>query len=591
MVCIDRDAISFFLTKQMLYLCIFVRGYKLNNYKLVNMKISTILLVLSGLWATDVEAQNLQMLNMDSLMVTTQGVDDLLKTENGLSTDSARSNYASFMEKAKNKYRNFRLQCNKEYAEFMRKAWARYGAEPPVKKPKMKKITAIPVVDTTRRVTTAAYKVAKIVRGPRWREQPVPPFMIPEEEPFAADCMPESEKETEQQTDTVSAQEPEAKRKDKKGEGATKPEYEWTEFYFYGTKCKVRLGKANRFIIKDCDENTIADTWLALSDLRFSNVINDCLELRSAGQLCDWAYLQLLKSLSDTFCGEGTNESVMLAAYIYCQSGYKMRLATVDDKLYMLYGTKERLYNNFQYYIIEDAFFYPLQKCESHYMNICDVEYPKEQELSLLVWTEQRFNVLAADERNIQSNRYPEISVKVKENKNLIDFYNTYPAPEGDDNLMTRWVMYANTPISSSAREAIYPTLYKQVEGRTQLDAVNRLLNFVQTGFVYKLDEEVWGEDRAFFADESLFYPYNDCEDRSILFSRLVRDLLGMKVVLVYYPGHLATAVRFDKPVEGDYIMVGDEKYTICDPTYIHSWVGCTMDGMDNNEATAILLE
>ena len=40
-------------------------------------------------------------------------------------------------------------------------------------------------------------------------------------------------------------------------------------------------------------------------------------------------------------------------------------------------------------------------------------------------------------------------------------------------------------------------------------------------------------------------------EDRSILLSRLVRDLLALKVVLVYYPGHLATAIHFSNDVRG----------------------------------------
>lgn len=119
---------------------------------------------------------------------------------------------------------------------------------------------------------------------------------------------------------------------------------------------------------------------------------------------------------------------------------------------------------------------------------------------------------------------------------------------------------------------------------------VERLLNFVQTAFVYEYDDKVWGYDRAFFTEETLYYPYCDCEDRSILFSRLVRDLVGLDVILVFYPGHLATAVCFDDEVNGDYIMVGNRKYVVCDPTYIGAPVGATMPGMDNKAAHAIVL-
>ena len=101
----------------------------------------------------------------------------------------------------------------------------------------------------------------------------------------------------------------------------------------------------------------------------------------------------------------------------------------------------------------------------------------------------------------------------------------------------------------------------------------------------------MWGGDRAFFATETLYYPYCDCEDRSILFSRLVRDLVGLPVALLYYPGHLATAVAFQDDVRGDCVMIRDKKYTVCDPTYIGAFVGETMPGMNNQQAKAIVLK
>ena len=71
-----------------------------------------------------------------------------------------------------------------------------------------------------------------------------------------------------------------------------------------------------------------------------------------------------------------------------------------------------------------------------------------------------------------------------------------------------------------------------------------------------------------------------------------MRDLLKQDVVLVYYPGHLATAVHFDENVNGDYLMVKGEKYTICDPTIIGEGapVGITMKDMDNGKAVVIEL-
>ena len=156
---------------------------------------------------------------------------------------------------------------------------------------------------------------------------------------------------------------------------------------------------------------------------------------------------------------------------------------------------------------------------------------------------------------------------------------------------MTRWAIYANTPLSNVAKETLYPQLKQAMAALTQTEKVMVLLDWVQNAFVYEYDDKVWGDDRAFFADESLYYPYCDCEDRSILFTRMVRDLIGLPCLLVYYPGHLAAAVCLDEKVNGDYIMVGNKRFVVCDPTYINAPIGATMPGMDNSSAKVIVLE
>ena len=156
---------------------------------------------------------------------------------------------------------------------------------------------------------------------------------------------------------------------------------------------------------------------------------------------------------------------------------------------------------------------------------------------------------------------------------------------------MTRWAMYANTPLSEHTKKILYPPLAAAIATCNQREAVSKLLNWVQTGFEYEYDDKVWGHDRAFFAEESLFYPFCDCEDRSILFSRLVRDLLHLEVALVYYPGHLATAVCFDDDIDGDAVTVDNRRFIICDPTYIGAPVGAQMPNLRHDNVIALRLD
>ena len=185
----------------------------------------------------------------------------------------------------------------------------------------------------------------------------------------------------------------------------------------------------------------------------------------------------------------------------------------------------------------------------------------------------------------------PQMKVRVSVNRNLIDFYNTYPTSMLGDNFMTRWAMYADMPLDERVKQQLYPVLRDNIKGLPKIAAANVLINFVQKALVYGNDNDMWGEDRAFFAEETLFYDFCDCEDHAILFTRLVRDLLGLKTALVYYPGHLASAVCFDADVPGDYINIDGKRFVIADPTFIGADVGRSMPDVDNATASVIVLD
>lgn len=364
---------------------------------------------------------------------------------------------------------------------------------------------------------------------------------------------------------------------------------QYVSFSYLSTSLQVRKPKGNSFRLSDIDEASVANAWEQLCDTRYNNMIIDCLRLRSSLKLCDWAYLMMLQSLGNSYCGFHTNESTLLMAYIYSQSGYKMRLGQANGKLHMLYSSQHKVYGT-PYCEIDGDKFYAMSKNVGN-LSINAARYPKEKSMSLWVANNPKVSFSASPIRTLTSKRYPEMSIQVRENNNLFPFFDSFPVSEVGGNFMTRWAIYANTPICQETQSILYPQLRSFIDGYSELDAVERLLNWVQTAFVYEYDDKVWGGDRAFFPDETLYYPYCDCEDRSILFTRLVRDLLGLKCILIYYPGHLASAVCFNENVRGDYIQLNGTRYVVCDPTYIGASVGRTMPDMDNNTAKIIVLQ
>ena len=93
--------------------------------------------------------------------------------------------------------------------------------------------------------------------------------------------------------------------------------------------------------------------------------------------------------------------------------------------------------------------------------------------------------------KTIISTKYPTIKVETQSNKNLFDFYSTYPPSYYDDNYMTQWSQYANAPMATEIQNELYPVLRKELAGLSEYECVSRILNWVQTGFAYEYDKSM----------------------------------------------------------------------------------------------------
>lgn len=503
--------------------------------------------------------------DVESLLAATNAYEDFRVAYNSeeeekepLSMDEAwdaarRKMHDSFnreREKMYEDFENFRRQCMDEMLAFMSNPWEETKTAED-KRPREQ--NTVPPRQAPRQPTPKESKpvtISKVLEPQAPPAQPLPPGRI--REARDKDCR------------TVS-------------------------FSFYGTEDCVRFNTEKAPRLKGVTESDVTGFLKSLTASRYDNLLVDCLTLRSKYALSDWAYLQMLKALTEACYGKGSNEATLLMAYLYCQSGYKMRLGHDGERMHMLFAAGNFIFDR-TYIEIEGDKYYGIEPLPRR-LFACKAKYPREQQMSLSVNTNQQFAMAMSGGRTITSERYPEVRIETCVNQNLLDFYTSYPTSYDGVDVMSRWVLYASAPMQRELAETLYPQLRQQLEGLSQLEQMERILNLIQTGLPYAYDEEVWGQDRAFFSEESLFYPACDCEDRSILLSRIVRDVLGLKCLLVHYPGHLAAAVHFDEEVEGDYITYKNEKYIICDPTYIRANVGMTMPDMDNSEAEIVLLD
>lgn len=459
------------------------------------------------------------------------------------------SEFNSFFEQSVQEFSDFRDRINAEYADFLLTSWEEFNAEIPVEKPFEKPVPPVAYdADRTVRKASKAIPFDETVRTGALFESPAP------DQPIQSSNIGQARS---------------------------------VEFTSFGLPLSVKVPADREFKLASCNARELSKAWKKLSANEYDVILADCLTIRKEEGLCDWAYLNMLSDFAIQFLGKG-DAATFLTAFLFAQSGYRMRLAQGSNKLFLLYGTDFIIYNK-SFFEIGDQFYFPFGGAECQTLQIANIPYPDETSLSFIMDSEQHFGGSLSEERKLVSKRYS-VSAESRVSEGQIEFFSTYPSAQLGDNTMTRWSIYANSPFCETVKARLYPSLKKMIEGKSELDATDILLDFVQTAFKYELDEKLWGIDRIFFAEETLYYPYCDCEDRAILFSRLVRDLLNLKVALVYYPGHLATAVRLPDGAAGDYFTLEDGLYTVCDPTFIGAPVGNTMPGLDNVAAKIILL-
>lgn len=345
-----------------------------------------------------------------------------------------------------------------------------------------------------------------------------------------------------------------------------------TPIDFYGTDFEVATDVIDNFALAGDKEAHVADAWKELCQKDYEQLLNDCMTLKKEKNLSDWAYLLFTKQIGVQLYGkERTNDIVFLQMFLLNKSGFKVRLAKIDNGLKLMIATAGTVYSTpflkmdgDKYYVFEpnpkgsnSLYTYRQNFADAKNLVCLNIEHIPAFDM------EEQERTFSPSGSNLK--------VQTVVNKNLMDFYRDYPQCDV--------VIHYKTPMSEELQSALYPQLKKAIEGKSQKDAANLLLNFVQTGFQYMTDGEQFGYEKPNFPDETFYYPYCDCEDRAMLYSTLVRDLLGLETILLDYPNHIASAVRFTEEIPGDYVVLDSGvEYLICDPTYIGAPIGACME-------------
>ncbi|MDR0559523.1 MAG: hypothetical protein LBG92_05095 [Prevotellaceae bacterium] len=460
---------------------------------------------------------------------------------------AALSKYA---QEKRTELKNYRDSINREYAKYLEESWKSFDLQQQERR--FEPMSAPPVYEPEKPQPSETPKPVNVTPV-----KPVPPTEKPKPE-----VKPK----------------PEIKPKPEVKPIPATPEYP-VAAEFFGTAVRLQTFQTKPYRMSGISEKEVAGYWRFLSGLPCGKLTDDMLRIKKELKLNDWAMYMLANSLFKTFFPNGSeNEQVVFSMFIFNQLGYRAKIGRTDGELLALIAFKNKL-SNTSFFTFEQngkdvkySVLNPNHR-ELSSLQTCGSEYGNDGKLADVNITQiPDFN----SEIDVKQITYQNRGYNFEYSRNLVDFYATYPCVD--------FSVYADAPLDEPVLKSLQTELKPQIEGKSQEEAVNFILHFVQNAFEYKNDDAQFGYEKWNFAEETLVSSFSDCDDRAVFFTQLVKNLLGMKAVLVYYPKrHLAAAVKFDSPdTQGDYVTLDGVKYLICDPTYRNANLGKAMPKLRN---------
>ncbi len=348
------------------------------------------------------------------------------------------------------------------------------------------------------------------------------------------------------------------------------------ELIFFGNAVKFAFDpqwKSYR-LADGAKPETMSDFWTLMSGSKYEQTIQAINTARQNLKLDDWGYVTLWRDVVRALQPERKSEQNLLLWFFLVKSGYDVRLGYYDADVFLFVAIKQPVYATKYTQVNRRTYYAALD--ENHGNGIrafysYKSDYPTKLNPLDIQSASTSFTKSVAAQRTLAFEyKGQTIKMNVSYDRRLIDYFESFPQIDFE--------LYFDTDSSSLLRQGLLSQLKKYTATMSEEEAVNFLLAFVQHAFAYKTDIDQFGYQKCFFIEESIYFPYNDCKDRSVIFAWLVRELLGIKVIGLLYPGHMTTAVELKQIKEGlATVLYQNKRYVIADPTYIGAAVGMPM--------------
>lgn len=446
---------------------------------------------------------------------------------------SAESEYQQWLKKTQSEFQTYLDENDKAFLTFLKQKWQPVDIRPADQRDPQPKPEELPAAPQKKPQPQPDTPVVTLQPLPQPEVTPLPPAQIPK--PLPAD----------------------------------KPV---ATFSFYGNTVKIAYsaGLQQRFR-GPLNNESIAAYWQQLASAEHKDTVTQLQQQAEALGLNDWGTALLFDRFA-RILHQDDSSRILTSWFLLVKGGYDARVA-YNRQVYLLLTSDQEMFgvtyfrlNGKKYYAVNlndqpvkpgQVYTYEGQHEEGSH----PLDFSQPNRFAARGDEEQRSLHFSYDGR-----RY---DIQVAYPQRYVSYFSSYPQLSLPN--------YFRAGLPAVTATSLLTQLKPVVQGQTETEAVNRLLRFVQTAFAYKTDEDQFHAENYLFPLETLHYPYSDCEDRAALFAWLTESLLGLDVVILDYPGHVATAVAFDGQAGGDSLTFQGKRYVVADPTYINASAGMTM--------------
>lgn len=345
---------------------------------------------------------------------------------------------------------------------------------------------------------------------------------------------------------------------------------------FYGNQVSIPYLPAwkQRLVAGTLSAEAMSGFWTTIGTSDFEPALAQLQQAKRTFRLDDWSYLDLVRTYVRSLQPGNVTGQNLLLWFFMIKSGYDVRCAYMGNDLFVFVAVSQQVYGT-KYMQVKDIPYYAVlaadrgENMRAYYSY--DARYPgnlRPVDLRVRSLSFTRPQVVPRELKWDYAGKKYQISIAY--DKRAVDFFSNYPQAD--------IAVEFSAVLSATSSQALVHELKPLISGMNEEQAANFLLAFAQKAFAYKTDEEQFGREKYFFGEEVLYYPYSDCEDRAVFYAFLIKEMLGLEVVGLSYPGHIATAVKFNKSNPRGDVVIGPAgaRYVVADPTYIGASLGMT---------------